>query len=195
MKKKDKPKTYQVCFESDLLKIKDASTEAIKFISDNNPDINKNDIYDIKLAMNETLANAVLHGNKKDKDKNVYLQLQVNQNAVTVKVADEGQGFDHMNHMAKYNAFRIRDLVSSIFINCGMSKEDADITAEVLVDANLCGRDSHGVLRVETYVNRLKKGGTNPKAHPLLVRETPTAAVLDGNDTMGLVAAYKASEL
>nr|MBQ4453614.1 Ldh family oxidoreductase [Clostridia bacterium] len=97
--------------------------------------------------------------------------------------------------MSKYNAFRVRDLVASIFLNCGMSKEDADITANVLIDANLCGRDSHGVLRVETYVNRLKKRGTNPKSHPILVRETPTTAVLDGNDTMGLVAAYKASEL
>ena len=120
MKKIDKPKTYQVCFESDLLKIKDASTEAIKFISDNNPDINKNDIYDIKLAMNETLANAVLHGNKKDKDKNVYLQLQVNKNAVTVKIADEGQGFDHMNHMAKYDLNHLGENGRGIKLVCSL---------------------------------------------------------------------------
>ena len=56
------------------------------------------DVYgNILVAVTESVNNAIQHGNKLDKNKNVTLQLLPNENAVTFVIADEGPGFDHTN--------------------------------------------------------------------------------------------------
>src|SRR4051812_32811300 len=54
-------------------------------------------------------------------------------------------------------------LVSAVMFRHGLSDEHAAIVAGVLVDTNLRGVDSHGVLRVPTYVDLLSRGETNPR--------------------------------
>ncbi|AKD02811.1 ATP-binding protein [Pontibacter korlensis] len=56
----------------------------------------EDDIYgNIMVAVTESVNNAIRHGNKFDKDKNVYLTLQVEENKLLFEVADEGPGFDY----------------------------------------------------------------------------------------------------
>jgi serine/threonine-protein kinase RsbW len=56
----------------------------------------EDDIYgNIMVAVTETVNNAIRHGNKFDKDKNVYLTLQVEDNKLLFEVEDEGPGFDY----------------------------------------------------------------------------------------------------
>lgn len=58
----------------------------------------EDDIYgNIMVAVTEAVNNAIRHGNKFDKDKNVYLSLYVNQDRVRFEVEDEGPGFDYTN--------------------------------------------------------------------------------------------------
>ncbi|MCC9135676.1 ATP-binding protein [Pontibacter silvestris] len=58
----------------------------------------EDDIYgNIMVAVTESVNNAIRHGNKFDKDKNVYLTLQVDQNQLIFEVEDEGPGFDYEN--------------------------------------------------------------------------------------------------
>lgn len=58
----------------------------------------EDDIYgNIMVAVTESVNNAIRHGNKFDKDKNVYLTLQVEQNQLLFEVEDEGPGFDYEN--------------------------------------------------------------------------------------------------
>ena len=58
----------------------------------------EDDIYgNIMVAVTESVNNAIRHGNKFDKDKNVYLTLQVEQNQLLFEVEDEGPGFDYQN--------------------------------------------------------------------------------------------------
>ena len=58
----------------------------------------EDDIYgNIMVAVTESVNNAIRHGNKFDKDKNVYLSLQVDENQLTFEVEDEGPGFDFEN--------------------------------------------------------------------------------------------------
>ena len=58
----------------------------------------EDDIYgNIMVAVTESVNNAIRHGNKFDKDKNVYLTLQVEENKLLFEVADEGPGFDYEN--------------------------------------------------------------------------------------------------
>ena len=58
----------------------------------------EDDIYgNIMVAVTEAVNNAIRHGNKFDKDKNVYLSLFVDPDRVKFEVEDEGQGFDYTN--------------------------------------------------------------------------------------------------
>lgn len=56
------------------------------------------DIYgNIMVAVTESVNNAIRHGNKNDKKKNVYLSLTLNENLIRFIVRDEGIGFDFHN--------------------------------------------------------------------------------------------------
>lgn len=56
------------------------------------------DIYgNIMIAVTESVNNAIVHGNKSDKNKNVTLSLQLQENEVKFTVEDEGPGFQYEN--------------------------------------------------------------------------------------------------
>ena len=56
------------------------------------------DIYgNIMIAVTESVNNAVKHGNKEDKEKNVNLSLSMQENSITFLIEDEGLGFDFNN--------------------------------------------------------------------------------------------------
>ncbi|MFT2009690.1 ATP-binding protein [Pontibacter sp. 13R65] len=56
----------------------------------------EDDIYgNIMVAVTETVNNAIRHGNKFDKDKLVYLSLEIEDNQLRFEVEDEGPGFDY----------------------------------------------------------------------------------------------------
>ena len=56
------------------------------------------DIYgNIMIAVTESVNNAVKHGNKEDKEKNVNLSLSLRENSITFLIEDEGLGFDFNN--------------------------------------------------------------------------------------------------
>ena len=58
----------------------------------------EDDIYgNIMVAVTEAVNNAIRHGNKFDKDKNVFLSLQVDTDRVKFEVEDQGEGFDYTN--------------------------------------------------------------------------------------------------
>ncbi len=54
------------------------------------------DIYgNIMIAVTESVNNAIMHGNKNDKTKNVTLSLSLNENVINFMIKDEGVGFDY----------------------------------------------------------------------------------------------------
>ena len=56
------------------------------------------DIYgNIMVAVTESVNNAIRHGNKSDKKKNVHLSLSLNDNLIRFIIKDEGIGFDYHN--------------------------------------------------------------------------------------------------
>jgi len=52
-------------------------------------------IFSIKLALEETLVNAIRHGNKLDTSKNIRIAYGVDKNHLIIEVEDEGEGFDY----------------------------------------------------------------------------------------------------
>jgi serine/threonine-protein kinase RsbW len=56
------------------------------------------DIYgNIMIAVTESVNNAIIHGNKNDRKKNVSIALSLNENIIKFSVKDEGEGFDFQN--------------------------------------------------------------------------------------------------
>ena len=55
------------------------------------------------------------------------------------------------------------------------------------VNANLAGHDSHGVIAIPTYIDRIKAGHIVPGAKWTIVQESPTTTVIDGHWGFGFV--------
>jgi LDH2 family malate/lactate/ureidoglycolate dehydrogenase len=84
-------------------------------------------------------------------------------------------------------------LCRETFERSGMETPDATLLAEHLVQADLRGVHSHGVLRVPEYVKKLtttgQGGGVNPRGRPRIVREDGACIVVDGDNSMGQIGA------
>ena len=59
--------------------------------------------------------------------------------------------------------------------------------ADSLVEANLTGHDSHGVIRITEYINKIREGRIDPRAEPEIVHETATTLLVDGHWGFGQV--------
>ena len=57
-------------------------------------DLNEETTHWILMALREALANAIKHGNAQDLDKRVHLQMDVTDHTLTIRIQDEGAGFD-----------------------------------------------------------------------------------------------------
>ncbi|MCK5450922.1 MAG: ATP-binding protein [Candidatus Omnitrophica bacterium] len=51
-------------------------------------------IFDIHVGFEESLRNAMIHGNKLDPGKKVTIETEITDNSIIIKVEDEGEGFD-----------------------------------------------------------------------------------------------------
>jgi len=77
----------------------------------------------------------------------------------------------------------------------GVRPQEAALIADCLVYANLRGVDTHGVIRLKFYLQRIKAGGDNPRAQIKIVRESPTTALLDADNAFGPVAGTRAMDM
>lgn len=89
----------------------------------------------------------------------------------------------------------LHDTGKAIFQAAGASDEEAQIVMEHLVGANLAGHDSHGVILIPSYINRIKRGHIVPGAPLEIERESPTTAHLNGNWGFGYVVTTRAMEM
>ncbi len=93
--------------------------------------------------------------------------------------------------MPTLSAATLTPVVQSMFEAAGVPAADAAVVAHSLVDANLCGHDSHGVMRVPQYVEFLKKGTYRAGVPMTVCNETPAVVVADGNWGLGQVQAHR----
>jgi LDH2 family malate/lactate/ureidoglycolate dehydrogenase len=87
------------------------------------------------------------------------------------------------------------EFCANCFERLGLTRADAEVTADNLIFANLRGVDSHGIIRLKIYADRLRAGGNNPKARPSIVRDSETSALIDADNGVGQVAAVQAMKL
>ena len=85
----------------------------------------------------------------------------------------------------------LKDVSEEVFVRLGFSAEDAAFITDVLLTSDLYGIESHGIQRLYRYYRFIQKGVTDPAARPLIVKETPLSAVVDGQNGMGqLIAGF-----
>src|SRR5512134_498318 len=100
-----------------------------------------------------------------------------------------------MPDVTRVSPDRLRDLVARVFAAAGAPADDAATVAEVLVEADLRGVESHGSTRVAGYVSMIRLGLLNPRPDVRVLRGTPTTAALEGDRAFGIVVAKRAMQL
>lgn len=79
--------------------------------------------------------------------------------------------------------------VTEVFTRMGCNNTDAVLAANVLLEADLTGVDSHGIARLSGYVRLWKTGRINACPTIRIIHETPSTATIDGGAGLGLVVA------
>jgi uncharacterized oxidoreductase len=97
--------------------------------------------------------------------------------------------------MPKIPSEQLRSLSLDILHAAGVPEPDAEIVGNHLVESNLAGVDSHGIIRLPQYVEAVQTGRVIPGVQPTTLRETPSGALMDGNQGFGQVMAQRAMEL
>src|ERR1700761_8507393 len=92
-------------------------------------------------------------------------------------------------------ADRIAAFIARSFIAAGVPDEDARTLAGLMVEADLRGSDTHGVIRLPLYIRRLRAGGINPTPNIRVVSERPSTALIDGDNGMGHLVMHRAAKL
>lgn len=84
---------------------------------------------------------------------------------------------------------QLLSFTENVFRQMGCSEADASTAAEVLLSADLRGIDSHGVARLSGYIRLWQAKRINTQPAIKVIHETPSTAVVDGDQGLGLVVA------
>ena len=89
---------------------------------------------------------------------------------------------------------RLLAFATACFEKAGLETEHAALTSRMLVECDLRGVRSHGTANVSGYCSSYENGSLNPRPQIRIVRETPTAVVVDGDGTLGYWPMAQATE-
>ncbi len=90
---------------------------------------------------------------------------------------------------------RLTTIAAVLLEQAGASEYEASIVARHSIDANLAGHDSHGVIQIPTYIDRVKRGHIVPGAPFEITQETPNSTVVDGNWGFGYVVSERLMQI
>lgn len=91
---------------------------------------------------------------------------------------------------------KLAAFMMDVLQGAGVPGEDARVCADVLIESDKRGIDSHGINRLKAiYYDRIKLGIQKPVTEFEIVKEGPTTAVVDGHDGMGMVIAKRSMQM
>ena len=101
-----------------------------------------------------------------------------------------------MNEEAVYIAVdTLRHFIRDVFLKAGASEQDAETCAQVIIESDIRGIESHGIGRLKYYYQRVERGQHKVDAEFEIVKETPTTAVIDGHNGLGMVIGAHAMQM
>lgn len=89
----------------------------------------------------------------------------------------------------------LRVLTEAVFQRRGVPQKDAALVADILIEANLRGHDSHGVIRIPKWAFGLDSGALKAECAPVVIRDKGATAMIFGDRGLGPVVAHKATDL
>jgi uncharacterized oxidoreductase len=90
---------------------------------------------------------------------------------------------------------RLHEIAANLLQGAGASADEADTVARHCIAANLAGHDSHGIIQIPSYIERIRQGHIVPGAPFTIVQETPTTTVIDGHWGFGFVVSERAMQI
>jgi LDH2 family malate/lactate/ureidoglycolate dehydrogenase len=99
------------------------------------------------------------------------------------------------NHCVIVSAESLNRFCTLILVKLEVPPDQATAIARNLIQADLEGVASHGVVRLPIYVERLRAGVVNPRPNVRVISETPTTAVVDGDNGMGQWVGMRAMQM
>ena len=97
--------------------------------------------------------------------------------------------------MPRIMADRLKEIGTTLLQAAGATPREAEAVATGCVNANLAGHDSHGIVMVPNYIERIKVGHITPGTQWTIVQESPTTTVIDGHWGFGYVVTEEAMRL
>ena len=89
--------------------------------------------------------------------------------------------------MNRINVDDLRRFTENVLMSAGVRDNDSKTAADVMIEANLCGVDSHGVRMLPGIVKLIRNGKVNPRGAIKVLNETPVIAHLDGDRLPGSI--------
>lgn len=89
----------------------------------------------------------------------------------------------------------LRNFIKDVFLRAGATQQDAEICADVIIESDIRGIESHGIGRLKYYYQRIKNGQHQVTTNFEIVKETPTTAVVDGHHGLGMVIGTRAMQM
>ena len=89
----------------------------------------------------------------------------------------------------------LKAFMKESLLKAGVPNDDADIVVDVLISSDLRGIESHGIGRLQMYLNFIKDGVQTPVTKYEILKETPGTALIDAKFGMGHVVSYHAMKL
>ena len=75
----------------------------------------------------------------------------------------------------------LEKIATALLVEAGASEEESKVISRLSIGANLAGHDSHGIIQIPTYIDRVNRGHIVPGAEYEIVKDTPTTTVVDGH--------------
>jgi LDH2 family malate/lactate/ureidoglycolate dehydrogenase len=95
----------------------------------------------------------------------------------------------------RYSPGALRDFGTRVLESLGVPPSEAALVADSLVQADLWGHGSHGMLRLPWYAARLRSGAMTAVTDPAVLADTGPLVLLDGRDGVGQVLTERARTL
>ena len=135
--------TLKFIFPSDFAEARRAQDKVVATVQQHRYDADS--VFAIKLALEEAVINAIKHGNKFDKKKNVIVEAVVSDDRVEISVEDQGPGFDRLG------------------------------VPDPLAEENIERLHGRGLLLMEAYMNDVRYSNGGRRVHLLRLRLDPPA--------------------
>lgn len=89
----------------------------------------------------------------------------------------------------------LRRFIRDVLLKVEVPEKDAETCADVIIESDIRGIESHGISRLKYYYDRIKIGQHQVVTNFEIIKESPSTAVADGHHGMGMVIGTRAMQL